>query len=508
MFAITEALIAEQFELENQARELGIKRYQDERMPWSHREKSGRPESELPPGLILTKRMVPPMSRAVSEWVSSALDGKGGRHVTAAKFVSQFDPDLVAVLTARVVINGMAQRSRLQSVALSAANCLLCEKDYSAFREAAPGYYLGMLKLTRKMTNPAWRSIAMGRAIRKTEVERLDWSLKEKVHLGIALINLLIRSTGAVSIIKSSLGKNKTGSFIEPTPEVKAWIERAHDKCAIMSPLYMPMVVPPRDWTSPYDGGYLNPNLGWLKLVKTHNNNYLEDLSHTDMPKVYRAVNAVQSTPWRINKRVYDVMRELWDADQAVGGLPPREDYLMPAVPADMDTNEEAKAEWKRKAAAVHRANAELLSRRIEASQKLWIARKFQDHEAIWFPHVLDWRGRFYPVPARVNPQADDTGRALLEFAEGKPVGEYGGYWLAVHVANLFGVDKVSFDDRVQWVADNGEMLCAVAADPLNDQRWADADKPFQALAACFEWAGFLETGEEFVSHLPIALDG
>jgi DNA-directed RNA polymerase len=36
----------------------------------------------------------------------------------------------------------------------------------------------------------------------------------------------------------------------------------------------------------------------------------------------------------------------------------------------------------------------------------------------------------------------------LIEFAEGKPLGERGVWWLGVHGANLWGNDKVSLESQ------------------------------------------------------------
>jgi len=137
------------------------------------------------------------------------------------------------------------------------------------------------------------------------------------------------------------------------------------------------------------------------------------------------------------------------------------------------------------------------------------VARRFAEEGAIYFPHSLDFRGRIYPIPGRLSPQGDDATKALLHFAEGVQLGETGAFWLAVHLANCFGVDKVTFDDRVQWVMDNEAMILDSALDPLDGhRRWESADSPFCALAACIEWAGYKANGDEYVSRLPIALDG
>src|SRR5690606_34581180 len=137
------------------------------------------------------------------------------------------------------------------------------------------------------------------------------------------------------------------------------------------------------------------------------------------------------------------------------------------------------------------------------------VAKKFVEYDAIYFPHNLDFRGRAYPLPPLLSPQGDDQAKSLLTFSRGEPLGDDGAFWLAVHLANTFGVDKVSFEDRVAWVEEHEEQILDSALSPLDGQRfWTDADSPWCALAACFEWLGYKYHGKDYVSHLPIALDG
>lgn len=37
---------------------------------------------------------------------------------------------------------------------------------------------------------------------------------------------------------------------------------------------------------------------------------------------------------------------------------------------------------------------------------------------------------------------------------------------------------------------------------------WCEADEPWCALAACFEWAGYVEQGKDWITHLPCHADG
>jgi DNA-directed RNA polymerase, mitochondrial len=137
------------------------------------------------------------------------------------------------------------------------------------------------------------------------------------------------------------------------------------------------------------------------------------------------------------------------------------------------------------------------------------MAEQFREHPRIYYPHQVDHRGRAYPVPQLVNPQSDAIGRSPLEFADGKPLGERGPYWLAVHLANCFGKNRISFDERVRWVRQNEQEILAFAGHPLHGHRfWKEAKKPWLVRAACKEWKGYREQGPDFRSHLVVSMDG
>ena len=66
-----------------------------------------------------------------------------------------------------------------------------------------------------------------------------------------------------------------------------------------------------------------------------------------------------------------------------------------------------------------------------------------------------------------LNPQGVEFSRALLEFSEGKKMGlnPQSGRWLAIHVANQYGMDKLSLDDIASHHADAIKLLDEVKFD-------------------------------------------
>ena len=70
-------------------------------------------------------------------------------------------------------------------------------------------------------------------------------------------------------------------------------------------------------------------------------------------------------------------------------------------------------------------------------------------------------------MPPHLNHIGDDLSRGLLKFGVGKPLGEKGLRWLKIHLANVFGFDKGSFDERCQFTMDHLEDVFDSADKPL-----------------------------------------
>lgn len=498
-------LLQTQMELEEEALGLGIKRYRDRVQA---AKEQGR-ESETMVGRTLLDRTLIKVTKAVEDWVEQSTQSRGNRNAIILKFIQQFDPDQVAFITSKSIINCISKKSRLQTLAFTISGLLEDEIEYRKFRTQDRNKWKYIQDKYQNTSSYRHKRYVTLRAKREwANIPDEKWTTRERLIVGTTLINIFIQATGLITIDSTS-SKNRATVKVKPTEELMNWMSKQNARSEVMSPLYFPMVVPPRDWTTPYEGGYLFSSRANTKFIKVRNPNYIEELSNMDLSSVYSVVNALQATPWRINKAVLDVMKEVWDSGGTLGKLPSRDDIPLPAKPEDIATNDEARKVWKSEAHKVHAINARMTSKRFLINQKLWIAEKFVEFDKIYLPWSLDWRGRAYPIPNYVTPQADDTGKALLMFAEGKPLGETGAYWLAVHIANLFGYDKVSFDDRVAWVEENAELILDSALRPLEGERfWATADKPYCALAACFEWMGYTLQGNDYVSHLPIAMDG
>lgn len=517
----TPAEIARQHELEAEMSALGTERF---RSVLEDAREHGR-ETETGYGSRLLAASIVNISAGIQEYLRRAVsDRHAGGVPVALRYLRLLDFDAAAFLAAKGVLDGITKRRRLQATAVRIGRAFEDEVRFRAFArsevtkpdgttESMDAYVAKLcLSLNGQTADYGHKRAVMVHSMTKMGVEWDAWPETAVFHLGSALIDTVISTTGIADITLLT-NRKKSERYLVATEETRKWIERRAEWDEVMCPIFQPMVVPPKDWTSPREGGYLSSWGMSTNVVKTRKKEYIEELFTTDLTLVYSSLNSIQKTAWKVNTGVLAVQVEAWrQTAYEIGGLPAREDEPKPQKPVDIAENKEARKAWRRDASKVIRQNLKLASKRLMVDSTIRTAEKFKGERAIYFPHNLDFRGRIYSIPSGLTPQGHDVAKGLLTFAVGKPLEtQRAADWLAIHGANLWGFDKVSLEARVQWVRDNQHHILESAKAPLDYLWWAKADngtKAWQFLAFCMEWAGFVREGLGFVSHLPIALDG
>ena len=100
-----------QIDLEDESRALGVSRYHARKLPWRVEAGTVSEEANLPPGQHLLKACVEPVAARINEFLAEVCSGKAGRRHNAADFLLLTDPEEIAYLTTRVMVNSsIAQR--------------------------------------------------------------------------------------------------------------------------------------------------------------------------------------------------------------------------------------------------------------------------------------------------------------------------------------------------------------------------------------------------------------
>lgn len=467
-------------------------------------------EDETPYANRLMVAQVEAVAVGVQAFIAPYLDGKPVRTAVAIKFLRLLEPEVAAALGLKGVLAGITKRRTMQRCAIIIGRMVEDELMWRTFEDQKPDEAAITEKKLAKTGSYRHRKRVVGVMSSRAGVERVEMTEAERLSVGVKLLEIVIETTGLVELQDAGNGSARSERmyYVVPKAATLDWIERYTGWYAAVSPEWWPMVVPPKPWTGPVSGGYYTRIPRPLQLIKNARKAFMAELEHIEMPDVYAAVNAVQETAYKVDEWVLDVIEQVWLSDVQVGGLPRRGAVELPAKPVDIDTNEEARLGWRKQAAKVYAGNVQLLSRRVQLDQGLKMARRFASEPAIFFPHQYDFRGRLYAIPL-LSYQGPDWMKGLLRFAEGKPINDWdAAQYLMIQGANLWGEDKGSLDDRVAWVDAHADEIALAGTDPLASYWWAEADKPWQFLQWCREWAQFTEQGYGFVSSLICSADG
>lgn len=468
--------------------------------------------SETSIGKPFTQSAASKFTEAVDAFINKPV-GKGGRANRAAAMLKAtgLDAATISWLFTKACYNqlGLTHRRRAKrpSFCIRTADIIHDEWRIQHFAQLKERRNL-LKKLFKDFDKRAYprhtRKATIRRYFDAEQIEWSGWTTAEKLQIGWAL-TVLFRD--ATALIKA----DRADQYVDPRPELVDAIQEMMGNRVLDFLIYSPMVCKPVAWSSEnlFRGGYLSQNVRKYPLIKGTRKRDIARILSMDLGQILPAVNALQETPWRVNAAVLDVLN--WAVNTRRGdiaNLPPMEKLTPPEPPHDFDTNEEARKAYALQCFEVHNEERQLVGRRLMVGETLIAATAYEKYEEIFFPHNLDSRGRAYPLPAFLNPQGPDYTKALLEFAKGKPIdNDEQACWLAIAGANAYGNDKVSLQERADWVVDNEEMIFDIAANPKEDLRWTTASEPFQFLRFCFEWRTYREQGNGYVCHMPCPVD-
>lgn len=479
-------------------------------------------------GSQLIAQHVLALSDAIKEWASQRVRGNGAKY---RRLVGACDPDKLAVFTLRSALGTLGREITLTTLMHSIGSMAEDEVRFSKFEAEHPEYYEAVKRdfARRRTKSYDFRRRTLSHSMTEAEVEWTRWSREDCIKVGAILLDRLMEvselfTVGDCPTAKPRPGKAKPKALL-PTPEALEWIRKHECALSMTNPFHMPCIVEPADWVSQHEGGYWSKRMrSQITFMKARRSTSIREelLSSAEMPAAYAAVNTLQRVPWQVNPGVLAVVKEVWNSGRSIA-MPRSEPYEFPESPILSSTRPKDLAEgsperqefeqWKREIATLHTMEKERERACYTAAATIRLASEVSDYERFWFVWQVDFRGRIYCTTSGLSPQGADMGRGLLRFADGKPLGERGWFWLRVHGANKAGFDKADYPERVQWIEDRREEILRTADDPVrNHDFWADGDidKPWQFLAFCLEYAEAVRSGDphSYVSYLPVSLDG
>lgn len=471
----------------------------------------------------LYREYVLPLARAIDAEINN---GKAGNRKAHVMLLTGLDTEAVAFLAVRKVISSVMSSSppNHRRLAHDIGLSVYRELILTQIQEQNPELFDVLSKdFARRLSkDERHRLVVFMQQAKKANMTIVEWNIGSKEQVGMYLLGM-IEAAGLICLgTETRTGYTRDAREVYLAPDVIEFIDKIKAYVAVTMPVFGPCVDKPLDWGFKIQGGFHTNRMRRVSSNLIHARRAARNLGDaTDMPVVYAAVNALQSTAWKVNTRilnaVYAVARSFSTKEiVSLNDTPP------PPRPAWLDTDgaKEAKdswpedkmkefKEWKFAMAEWHTQRKIIGTRYGRFYSATRTAETFREYPAIYFVYFADSRGRLYPLTQGINPQGSDLSKALIHFAEGKPITDsHAKRWFFVQGANKWGFDKATLDDRMAWVVERDDLIRSFAADPVNNQGWTEAGDPLQFLAWCFEYEEYCNDPVNFKSHLPISMDG
>lgn len=164
-----------------------------------------------------------------------------------------------------------------------------------------------------------------------------------------------------------------------------------------LHPRHLPMLIKPKPWLGHDQGGYIynrcTPHFHWsVGATPDRSKNpasamrfkesveqqaYLAHASNKgNVELVYAGLDVLGSTPWAVNRKVFDVVLKVWNSGERLGKMPPAVyDGARPEKPEGADHDPAQRSVWMQRDRGWMQAKAANHSDRCSVNYKIEIAR-------------------------------------------------------------------------------------------------------------------------------------
>ena len=290
--------------------------------------------------------------------------------------------------------------------------------------------------------------------------------------MGFLLLEVL-GELGYVDIFRKKKKEYKDPPYFIKIVNWKAMGELWAEVEPMESAYMQPELIKPEPWETS-----VHPKAG--KMIKKAKDSLLKTLTRETHPMLFDVLDSKQSTGFKVNQRVLSVYSAMFCESNEVF------EHMNPLL-----THEQREG------------------MRMEAKAVLDTATKIGEQE-FWHLYSFDFRGRIYPLTGYFHEQSSDNAKGLLELSKRVSLGTYGYQWLLIYAANNWGEDKLSLQGRMDFALANISKWFEWAMDPIGNQEWTKADKPWCFLATIMELLAVEIHGDlaTFESGLITYIDG
>ena len=253
------ATLEDQLRHEHEMVALGIARYEETEQKLIEKGRAARSKA----GRTIIAASIQAIAEGIVEVQNNATSPRD-----TCKLIVGMDPRQIAYLGVSACIDGIAHKRTFLNCARLVGVSIETQSRIDQWLATDPKWAQKILKEASEKGHVGHATKGMVHRINKDGMRDTTWSPKERIHVGTRVIDEIIKRTALFEVAKHVEGKNKTTTYLNPTPKTIEWIRGYDEANKSVLPRYAPCLIPPKPWTNVYDGGYYSEDLNKLYIVR------------------------------------------------------------------------------------------------------------------------------------------------------------------------------------------------------------------------------------------------
>ena len=213
------------------------------------------------------RAMIATVVSATTNGVKKLQDTPTSNRDIAYKKLQGMPPEKLAYLTLVSMVDGISKSNTLINVAKDVGSNIEMQDRLERWIAAEGSIARNTIKKANEKGITA-RRFGLTNKMNKDGYKEYEWTSEERIHVGLRLIDIIIQNTGIVKLQKLSTSRTKTTTFLRATDITEEWVKLFNEHMETQRPRWTPCIIPPKDWTAVYGGGYHAEFLQALPIVR------------------------------------------------------------------------------------------------------------------------------------------------------------------------------------------------------------------------------------------------
>jgi len=255
--------IEDQIALEKMMMQGGVDRYHYNKDRMMNKEL----QSETAHGRSLVYKMLAPLADGVKKMLMNEPPKS-----QVSVLLRNTDPAQIAYLSLVALINSISLGGRkLSPIAKGIGMRIETQVVIDAWIDKEPEIAKEILKMAMAKSDLGYDNKRAGVIHKMLDMgHEASWTTSKRINVGTRMIDLIVQTLGIIEVNRRHQRKGVRPYFVDLTEGTEAWISKFHEHNEANSPTYLPSIVPPKPWTSAFEGGYHSPYIIQKPLMRVY----------------------------------------------------------------------------------------------------------------------------------------------------------------------------------------------------------------------------------------------